>query len=237
MQLAEIWRYPVKSLAGERLESAELGAMGVPGDRLFQVRRADGAIVDARAHPQLLGLRPTLAPDGALRVDGQPWDAPAIARRIEIAAAVGPGAHLERRDTAERFDILPLMVVTRAAVEALGHDRRRLRPNLVIDGAQGLEERGWGGHALEVGAARIGVLRLRPRCVMTTWDPDTQEQNPQVLRDLVERFDGEFALDCWVIRGATIRVGEMVSVTPLSERPSDAMWGRYSGQSARARRA
>ena len=233
MRIAEIWRYPVKSLAGEPLESAELGPMGISGDRLFQVRRADGAIVDARAHPRLLALHPTLASDGALRVDGEPWDAPQVAKRIEDAAAVGPGAHLERREISERFDVLPLMVVTSSAVEALGYDRRRFRPNLVLGGTEGMEERGWGGHALEVGIARIGVLRLRPRCVMTTWDPDTQEQNPQVLRDLAEKWGGAFALDCWVIRGGTIRVGDPVALAPLHERPGDAMWGRYSRQSAR----
>jgi hypothetical protein len=235
MWIAEIWRYPVKSLAGERLKSAELGDMGISGDRLFQVHGSDGAIVDARAHPRLLAIHPTLAADGRLLVDGEPWDTPAVARRIEQAAAVGPGAHLERREISERFDVLPLMVVTRAAVEVLGHDCRRLRPNLVLGGAEGLAERGWGGQALEAGSARIGVLRLRPRCVMTTWDPDTQVQNPQVLRDLVERFDGAFALDRWVIRGGTIGVGDTVTLSELHESPSDAMWGRYSGQSARKR--
>ena len=38
MHLAEIWRYPVKSMAGERLDAVELGRDGVPGDRLVQVR-------------------------------------------------------------------------------------------------------------------------------------------------------------------------------------------------------
>jgi uncharacterized protein YcbX len=125
--------------------------------------------------------------------------------------------------------------VTSGALEAFGHDRRRLRPNLVIGGAEGLAERSWGGQALEIGAARIGVLRLRPRCVMTTWDPDTQRQNPNVLRELAGRFDGAFALDCWVIRPAEIRIGDPVTLSPLHERPGESMWGRYSGQSARPR--
>jgi uncharacterized protein YcbX len=233
MHVAELWRYPVKSLAGERLQVAELTSMGLAGDRLYQVRRADGSIVDARAHPRLLSLHPTWTASGALLVDGERWDDPEVSRRVEESAAVGPGVRLVRHESAERFDVLPLLVATDGAIAALGHDGRRVRPNLVIGGVEGLAEREWGGNALEVGDTRIGVLRLRPRCVMTTWDPDTQQQNVQVMRDLAERFDGRFALDCWVIRAGTVRIGDAVRLSPLHEQPSEPMWGRYSGQSAR----
>ncbi|MGH7740472.1 MAG: MOSC domain-containing protein [Candidatus Eiseniibacteriota bacterium] len=233
MRLAEIWRYPVKSLAGERLDHAALAPGGIAGDRLYQVHRADGSIVDARAHPKLLALHAHLNPSGQLLIDDQPWDSPQVARAIEAAAAVGPGAHLERHERADRFDVLPLLIATDGAIAALGHDGRRLRPNLVIGGVEGLAEREWGGHALEIGETRIGVLRLRPRCVMTTWDPDTQAQDLSVLRELVERFDSRFALDGWVIRGGTLRVGDPVRVSALSEQPGERMWGRYAGPSAR----
>jgi uncharacterized protein YcbX len=66
MHVAELWRYPVKSLAGERLDEAELKSDGITGDRLFQVRRSDGRIVDARAHPRLLALHPQLSSAGEL---------------------------------------------------------------------------------------------------------------------------------------------------------------------------
>ena len=181
----------------------------------------------------MLALHPTLDESGALRVDGRAWNDPAVTRAVEAAAAVGPGARLVRDQSPDRFDVLPLMVATSGAIAALGHDGRRLRPNLVIGDVEGLAERAWGGHALQVGAARIGVLRLRPRCVMTTWDPDTQIQNPLVLREIAERFDGRFALDCWVIRGGTIRVGDTVEIGELAETPRQDMWGRYAGESAR----
>ena len=48
MQVAELWRYPVKSLAGELLNSAEILADGIPGDRVVQVYDAEGRIVTAR---------------------------------------------------------------------------------------------------------------------------------------------------------------------------------------------
>src|SRR5215470_8431449 len=107
MWIVELWRYPVKSLAGERLTEADLQIGGIVGDRIYQVRRSDGRIVDARAHPKMLALHPSLARNGDLLIDGKRWNSHEIAQIVEDAA-VGPGAHLERRQDSERFDVLPL---------------------------------------------------------------------------------------------------------------------------------
>ena len=42
MQVEQIWRYPVKSMAGERLEHARIGALGIEGDRVVHVEDAQG---------------------------------------------------------------------------------------------------------------------------------------------------------------------------------------------------
>lgn len=220
-------------MAGERLDEAELGRSGIPGDRVFQVRRADGRIVDARAHPRMLAMRPAFTPSGELLINGQPWDAPEIARAVEEAAASGPGAHLARYEGAERFDVLPLLVATDGAIAGLGHDRRRLRPNIFIAGVEGLAEREWEGRALRIGDALIGVNNLRSRCVMTTYDPDTQEQDPRVFQRIVQEFGGSMALDCWVIRGGRIRVGDAVELAERDALPSDEVWGRYASDETR----
>jgi uncharacterized protein YcbX len=222
----------VKSLAGERLEETDLEAGGIPGDRLFQVRRADGRIVDARAHPRLLALHPRLSPAGELMFGDKPWDAPETARAVEEAAAVGPGAHLVRSDGADRFDVLPLLVATDGAIAALGLDRRRFRPNILLGDVVGLAEREWAGRALRIGDALIGVLDLRLRCVMTTYDPDTQAQDAEVLKRIQHELGGRIALDCWVIRGGRIRVGDTVELAGLDARPTDEMWGRYASEEA-----
>ncbi|MGH9795752.1 MAG: MOSC domain-containing protein [Candidatus Acidiferrales bacterium] len=235
MHVAEIWRYPVKSMAGERLKEAELGADGIPGDRIYQVRRADGRIVDARAHPRMLGLHPTFTATGELLIDGKPWDAPGVALAVEEAAAVDPGARLVRYEGAERFDVLPLLVATDGAIAALGYDGRRLRPNILLGGVDGLAEREWSGRALRVGEALIGILDLRSRCVMTTYDPDTQEHDPRVLQRIQREFAGRIALDCWVIRGGRIRVGDEAELAEPIERPSDEVWGRYASEATRAK--
>ena len=110
MWVHEIWRYPVKSMAGESLDRADLTAQGVAGDRILQVRSSDGQIVTARTRPALLGYRATSGPDGEPRVDGQPWRSGDIALAVEAAA--GKGARLVESEPENRFDILPLLVAT-----------------------------------------------------------------------------------------------------------------------------
>jgi uncharacterized protein YcbX len=210
MHVAELWRYPVKSLAGERLEQAEIRPDGMVGDRLVQVYDARGHVVTARKHPDLLGHRGTLGPDGEPRIDGWPWASPEAA--AAIAQAVGWKARLERFTGEERFDILPLLVATDGAIAALGVDGLRLRPNIVVGGVDGLGEREWPGRRLRIGEVEIAVAQLRARCVMTTYDPDTQVQDPGVLRRIVREFGGTMALDCAVLAGGTVRLGDQVTL-------------------------
>lgn len=62
MHVAELWRYPVKSMRGEPLTSVDVGVDGVVGDRLVHVREASGRVVTSRYRPGLLGFQGTLAP-------------------------------------------------------------------------------------------------------------------------------------------------------------------------------
>jgi uncharacterized protein YcbX len=107
---------------------------------------------------------------------------------------------------------LPLLVATDGAISAFGHDGRRLRPNVVIGGVDGLAERSWPGQRLRIGEVLIGVEDLRSRCVMTTFDPDTLQQNREILKSIVQRFEGKLALNCYVIHGGEIRVGDRVEL-------------------------
>ncbi len=215
MHLAEIWRYPVKSMAGERLDRATVGPLGLHGDRLVQVYDGRGRLVTARTYPRLLGLHATLDRNGEALVDGRPWTAPDVRARVE--AIVGDGARLVRNEHEARFDILPLLVATDGAIAAFGRDARRLRPNLIIGGVDGLDERGWEGRVLRIGGGvSIALADLRGRCVMTTVDPDTLAQDPKVLRDIVQRFDGRLALNADVVQGGTLRAGDAVELCTMA---------------------
>lgn len=147
---------------------------------------------------------------GHVMVDGLPWDSPASA--VKVADIAGPGAKLVRNDGVERFDVLPLLVATDGAIAAFGHDGRRLRPNIVIAGVAGLAERSWPGACLRIGKVVIGVQDLRARCIMTSYDPDTLVQDKDITRDIYRRFDGKLALNCFVINGGEIAVGNQVDL-------------------------
>ena len=54
----------------------------------------------------------------------------------------------------------------------------------------------------------IGFADLRGRCIMTTWNPDTREQNLEVLLDIRRRFGGKFGLNAWVERSGRVAVGD-----------------------------
>jgi uncharacterized protein len=210
MKVAEIWRYPVKSMAGEKLDRAMVGSLGIAGDRVVHVEDVHGRFITARTHPQLLGYHAKLNSSSEPTVDGLLWTDPQVLQHV--VDIVGPGAHLAHDDSAHRFDILPLLIATDGAIYAFGHDGRRLRPNIVINGVDGLAERSWPGQGLRIGEVLIGIEDLRSRCVMTTFDPDTLKQDHQVLKSIVQRFGGKLALNCYVIQGGEIRVGDSVEL-------------------------
>jgi MOSC domain-containing protein len=209
MHIDAVWRYPVKSLAGERLTQASIGFDGIAGDRIVRVVGPEG-LRTARRHYRLLGLRGTLDADGRARINGHPWDSPEALALVKEAA--GADAWLEACDSLDRFDILPLLVATDGAVAAFGRDLRRLRPNIVVGGVNGLAERDWVDGQLAMGAAIVRLDSLRSRCHMITIDPDTLGVNPDILRDTVRRFDNRLCLNAEVVRAATIGVGDHVTV-------------------------
>jgi uncharacterized protein YcbX len=210
MNVVEIWRYPVKTMAGEKLQRVTIGPLGIQGDRVVHVEDATGRVITSRSHPRFLGHKGSLGPHGEIMVDRRPWDSPEVSAQVLDIA--GPGARLVRYDGAERFDVLPLLIATDGAIAAFGHDRRRLRPNIVIGGVEGLTEREWPGACLRIGNALIGVQDLRLRCIMTSYDPDTLVQDREITRGIYRRFDGKIALNCFVIEGGEIAVGDEVQL-------------------------
>ena len=151
---------------------------------------------------------PRLTPTGIALVDGHAWDS-ATALAL-VRGAAGDDAELVAYAGPERFDVLPLLVATDGAIAAFGRDVRRLRPNIVVSGVEGLAERTWEGAELCIGRAVVRIDSLRPRCPMTTVDPDTQERDPEVLRDIARRFGGRLALNAEVSRPGRIAVGDEV---------------------------
>lgn len=211
MHVSEIWRYPVKSLKGERLNETEITKLGIPGDRQIAVIRAiNGRFLTSRSKPKLLGLQGSINADGVPAINGHRWDSAEALQLVREAA--GEAVTLQQVPAPQAFDVLPLLVATDGAARYLNIDHRRLRPNILLADVPDLEERKWPGRAIAIGSVRIYAEKLRDRCVMTTFHPDTQQQDPSVLQRILGELDGSTALDSSVITSGKIRVGDAVAI-------------------------
>ncbi|MEV0648024.1 MOSC N-terminal beta barrel domain-containing protein [Phytomonospora sp. NPDC050363] len=112
MKIAALRRYPVKSVLGEDLRSAELGERGVPGDRRFALVDAESGLIASAKQPRLwralLSARAEVT-DGGVRVafpDGSTVDGPSAGldralsklsgREVRLTDVVPEGAALHR---------------------------------------------------------------------------------------------------------------------------------------------
>ena len=233
MQVAELWRYPVKSLQGERLATVDVGPEGLAGDRqwaLFDV--ATGYGLTARRVPDLLFLSGRLRPDGAVEVvtpDGtvtsddavlSEWLGRSVALR---AAADAPGERLyenpnEVGEAGEYdWDAFPgargafhdssRTRVSLVSTGTLGTwDRRRFRANVVLDGAG---EDALVGQQVRLGGVELDVVKQVDRCVMVTRpQPGGIGRDNGVLKTIHRERDGCLAIGALVARTGTVAVGD-----------------------------
>jgi uncharacterized protein YcbX len=207
LHVAGLWRYPVKSLAGEAVARARVTTDGLDGDRRIVVCGPEG-VRTSRRQFRLLGLHGTLDDRRGPLIDGHPWNGAEALRLVKAAA--GDDAWLEAVDGQDGFDVLPLLVATDGAVAAFGRDVRRLRPNILIGGVTEMDEVTWPGAELRIGDLVVRIDSRRARCPMTTVDPDSLDRDPGVLKDIGRRFGGRLALNADVVRAGTISVGDEV---------------------------
>ena len=214
----EVWRYPVKSMAGERLESCMVTDVGLDGDRRWALidrsPQRDGKWFNIKQHAPLMTYRARLveggldlvAPDGSSVVlDGD------LVRKFE-AEGQRP---LELRELpGANFDDSHVLIVNLASVAAFALeagmpiDHRRFRANLYVDGIEPDEELRWLGRVIRAGDAELEVTDRCERCKVITMDPDTTEATPELLRLLVERHDERFGMYCRVVRPGRVAVGD-----------------------------
>jgi uncharacterized protein YcbX len=208
LKVAELWRYSVKSLRGESLEQVDVLSDGFRGDRSTQVVDHKGARMTGRTAKRLLGLQSGLGENGEPTIDGHAWGSDEALSLIRDAA--GPGADMA--PLGRHFDDRSILVATDGAIAALGVDRRRLRPNIVIEGVEGLAENEWVGRRLRLGGVELDVVDRCVRCVMTTIDPDNLEVDPNVLRRINDEFDTRMCVLCEVATAGELRVGDEVEL-------------------------
>ena len=233
MQVAELWRYPVKSLQGERLSSAEVGPEGLAGDRQWALfDTATGYGLTARRLPDLLFLAGRVRPVGAVEVvlpDGTVTSEDAVlsdwlGRSVALrAAADAPGERLYENPNEVGaageydWDAFPgargafhdssRTRVSLVSTGTLGSwDRRRFRANVVLDGAG---EDALVGQRVRLGGAELDVVKQVDRCVMVTRpQPGGIGRDNGVLKTIHRGRDGCLAVGALVARAGTVAVGD-----------------------------
>ena len=216
--VAEIWRYPVKSMAGEKLASAELTGAGFAGDRRWALvdgtgNRA-GKPLSIRQDERLMTYRARLKGD-VVEVVTPGGQTRQLDDDLVSGIAQTNGRPLTLRDLAgANFDDSPVLVVNMATVAAFGlearihMDHRRFRANLYLEGLEPGEEVRWLGLRIAVGEAELEVTKRCDRCVVITRDPDTTTASPELLRILTNTYDTCMGLYCRITRPGTVSVGD-----------------------------
>jgi uncharacterized protein YcbX len=227
--LAQLWRYPVKSLGGERVGEAVLDARGLEGDREWALVDPEGGIASGkttRRFRKVLGLmHHRSALDGDAPVITLADGRSARAGTPELAALVAeiapPGWALARENGTPHHDAAPVHVVstgTLATLSALAGEPfpvQRLRPNLLIDTGDGGEpfpEDGWIGRTLRIGGVELEIAERTERCVMVTHPQAGVEARPRLLQQ-IGRANGACAGVYATVRvPGTLRAGATVEL-------------------------
>jgi len=176
-RVAQVWVFPVKSMSGAALESAEVVGGGLAGDRSWAVVDDTGETVTAAQEPRLREVATRLL-DGELRLDvpgAQPGLA-ADAAAEALSGWLGRPLHLAYREGTGFVDVAPVHVVSHSSMQhAAEHaetcdacDIGAPRANFVLELAGDVPgeataagtERDWLGLEVRVGDA---VLRMTQR--------------------------------------------------------------------------
>ncbi len=228
-----IFRYPVKSMAGEPLALANLGWHGLDGDRRLAFRRIDN-------HSDFPWLSASKLPDLVLFTpqrdeDAAEGDLPTHIRTptSEVMPVFGDdlAAEVSRRYGAPLqmmqmkhgiFDDACISVIASDTVHEISRlagrtpDVRRFRPNVLVRLLRSapFQEDEWLGNTLSFGegaaAPAIAVTQRDVRCSMVSLDPDTARSAPEVLKAVVRANQNNAGIYGTVTRTGRLSVGQTI---------------------------
>ena len=227
--VAALWRYPVKSMAGEELDAVEVSWHGLAGDRRWAFIRA-GQVrsgfpwLTIRERPELAHYRPRFAepdrPNASPVLVRTPGGGELDVADPALAAELGPGVRVIEQDRGV-FDTMPLSLLSTQTLAGLGRlvgadlVAERFRPNLMVDADAGeFPEDAWVGRVLCIGALRMRVDQRDQRCVMVTIDPVTLVRNPAILRAIARNRDARVGVYGTTVEPGRVTVGDPVELEP-----------------------
>jgi uncharacterized protein YcbX len=225
-RVAALWRYPVKSMAGESLDEVEVSWHGLTGDRRWAfvqdgLERSGFPWLTIRERSDMWQYMPWFAepsrPDSSRTLVRTPGGRELDVTDPALAEELAPGARVIKQNRGV-FDVSPLSLTTTQSVAAVGElvgealESRRFRPNLLIEAAgdDPFAEDDWVGAVLEIGEARMRVDLRDERCVMVNVDPATSERNAAVLKAIARERDACLGVYGSIVTPGRIAVGDPV---------------------------
>ncbi|MEO8192899.1 MAG: MOSC N-terminal beta barrel domain-containing protein [Gemmatimonadales bacterium] len=225
-RVAALFRYPVKSMGVEALETVEVGWAGLAGDRRWAFVR-DGMIrsgfpwLTIREHPLMWKYQPRFVepdkPDTSPTMVRTPSGGDFDVVDPQLAAELGDGVRVIKQDRGV-FDAMPLSLITTQTIGGLGEfvgaelDPRRFRPNLLIEALDDAEfpEDTWMGGVLRVGGMRMRIDKRDKRCVVINVDPVTTGRDPAILRAVAQERDARLGVYGTTVQPGRASVGDPV---------------------------
>jgi hypothetical protein len=169
------------------------------------------------------GLTPVYADPAELLVDVETPSGRVLAidDRALIDSFGGGDAVTLLRSERALTDCRPVSLFSLQTARQLGEelgapmDARRFRANIYadLDSATGFTEDSFVGRTLGLGSkAVISVLARDGRCKMISLDPDTAEENTEVLRKVSLAHEGKAGVYCAVLVEGTIQPGDPIEL-------------------------
>lgn len=233
-----IFRYPVKSMAGERLDVTHMGWHGLEGDRRLAFRCMDDRSgfpwLTAGKLPDLILYTPQCRQDGAHLSQNQealpthvrtPSGQELEVSGDELAAEIGRryGAPVQMMQLKHGiFDEATISAIAMDTVREIAElagvssDLRRFRPNIVVRSLQkvSFQEDGWLGGELSFGMGddgpAVSVTMRDVRCSMLNLDPDSASPQPEVLKAVVRVNQNNAGVYATVTRTGRLEVGQSI---------------------------
>ena len=228
MKIAEIRRYPIKSLLGERSAAADVDLRGLTGDRLWAVRDDDGKLGSGkntrrfRRMPGLFLLRGRSGDRVPLveLPDGRQFAADDPVGHVAVSEVLGRRVTIAPETQVAHHDEGPVSLISTAALRRLGDltgetvDPLRFRANLLVDvPGDGFPEEEWLGRDLEIGDQVVLRPRRRlTRCVMIDLAQEDLPEHGRLLRTVAEHHDLTFGVWATVERPGRISVRDTVAL-------------------------
>jgi uncharacterized protein len=221
MKVVGLRRYPVKGMAGEALETAEVDARGLTWDRWYAVVDEQGRLASGKDARRFRRRDAVFTYAAAATGDhvtvslgDDTWTVGDPALDQHLTEAMGDPVRVLPEGRTPHQDGAGVSLVGTASLEWCAErygdepDPRRLRVNIVVETDEPFVEDTWVGRTLQLGSARLHVVEPTPRCRMLDIEQDGVRPATRWMRPLAQSRDLELGLYVDVEQPGRISLGD-----------------------------